>query len=106
MENTLNKNSLAKATKLLEILYLPESKELIQLMDPHDSAALIDLLVQTGWSEERLSRHLDLLHQVEVVSVLYQNKGKSLYRLNHEKLIVVCRTARILSKNFYKQSVS
>ena len=57
MENTLNKRSLSKATKLLEVLYLPESRKLIKIMESHESIESIDLLIQTGWQEEKLSKH-------------------------------------------------
>lgn len=105
MENTLNKNSLAKATKLLEVLYLPESKKLIKIMEPYESIESIDLLIQTGWQEDYLSKHLNLLQQVGAIKLTYTGKGKNTYQLNHEKILIVCRTAKVLSKSIVRNLV-
>ena len=75
MENTLNKHSLAKATRLLEVLYLPESRKLIKMMESSDSLEKIDLLIQTGWQEERLNKHLHLLEQVGAIKPCYAGKN-------------------------------
>jgi hypothetical protein len=98
MENTLNKRSLSKATKLLEVLYLPESRKLIKIMESHESIESIDLLIQTGWQEEKLSKHLNLLRQVEAINMTFLGEGKAGYELNHEKILIVCKTAKVLSK--------
>jgi len=98
MENTLNKRSLSKATKLLEVLYLPESRKLIKIMESHESIESIDLLIQTGWQEEKLSKHLNLLRQVEAIYMTFLSEGKAGYELNHEKILIVCKTAKVLSK--------
>ena len=98
MENTLNKHSLSKATKLLEVLYLPESRKLIKIMESHESIESIDLLIQTGWQEEKLSKHLNLLRQVEAINMPFLSEGKASYELNQEKILIVCKTAKVLSK--------
>jgi len=105
MENTLNKNSLAKATRLLEVLYLPESRKLIKIMESYESIESIDLLIQTGWQEDFLSRQLDLLLQVGAVKLIYEGKGKNSYQLNHEKILIVCKTAKVLSKSVVRNLV-
>jgi len=99
MENTLNKHSLAKATRLLEVLYLPESRKLIKMMESSDSLEKIDLLIQTGWQEERLNKHLHLLEQVGAIKPCYAGKGKNTYQLNEAKILIVCKTAKVLSKS-------
>jgi hypothetical protein len=98
MENTLNKRALSKATKLLEALYLPGSRKLIKIMESHESIESIDLLIQTGWQEEKLSKHLNLLRQVEAIYMTFLSEGKASYKLNHEKILIVCKTAKVLSK--------
>jgi hypothetical protein len=105
MENTLNKRSLSKATKLLEVLYLPESRKLIKIMESHESIESIDLLIQTGWQEEKLSMHLNLLRQVEAITMTFLSEGKASYELNHEKILIVCKTAKVLSKSVVRNVV-
>lgn len=105
MENTLNKRSLSKATRLLEVLYLPESRELIKIMESHESVESIDLLIQTGWQKEKLSIHLSLLQQVGAINMTYLSEGKGSYDLNHEKILIVCKTARVLSKSIVRTVV-
>jgi hypothetical protein len=105
MENTLNKSSLAKATRLLEVLYLPESRILIKIMESYESINGIDLLIRTGWQEDFLYRQLELLHQVGAVKLNYEGKGKNSYQLNHEKILIVCKTAKVLSKSVVRNLV-
>jgi hypothetical protein len=105
MENTLNKRSLSKATKLLEVLYLPESRKLIKIMESHESIESIDLLIQTGWQEEKLSKHLNLLRQVEAINMPFLSEGKACYELNQEKILIVCKTAKVLSKSVVRNVV-
>lgn len=105
MENTLNKGALSKATKLLEALYLPESRKLIKIMESHESIESIDLLIQTGWQKEKLTKHLNLLKQVEAMNMTFHSEGKTSYELNHEKILIVCKTAKVLSKSVVRNAV-
>jgi hypothetical protein len=105
MENTLNKHALAKATRLLEILYLPESRKLIKLMESGESIEKIDFLIQTGWQEDRLNKHLHLLEQVGAIKTDDVDQGKNSYVLNLEKILIVCKTAKVLSKSVVRNVV-
>lgn len=74
-------------------------------MESHESIEGIDLLIQTGWQKEKLIKHLNLLHQVEAINTTFFSEGKASYELNHEKILIVCKTAKVLSKSVVRNVV-
>lgn len=74
-------------------------------MESHESIEGIDLLIQTGWQKEKLIKHLNLLHQVEAINTTFFSEGKASYELNHAKILIVCKTAKVLSKSVVRNVV-
>jgi hypothetical protein len=74
-------------------------------MESGESMEKIDFLIQTGWQEDRLNKHLHLLEQVGAIKTDDVDQGKNSYVLNLEKILIVCKTAKVLSKSVVRNVV-
>jgi len=98
MEKKLDQHALARATRLLEVLYFTESRQILRIMETHKCIGWIDLLIQTGWEHNRLSACLGRLLGVGLVTEKTLSTEPLSYHLNMDKLLVVSQTIQILAR--------
>lgn len=63
----------------------PRRRQIIELLSQHRSLAVGAIVVSLGLSQPAVSKHLGVLREVGLVSVIKQGQSR-VYELNHEQL--------------------